>query len=40
MPRAPEESRALFDRWSASYDRTVDDGPLAGYHESLERGCW
>lgn len=41
MPRTPEETRALFDRWAGTYDIDLVDsigekgGPLAGYHESL-----
>jgi len=41
MPRRPEESRALFDRWARSYDLSLSGtdgpaaGPLAGYAETL-----
>lgn len=38
MPRTPQETRALFDRWAASYDidlATGGSGILAGYGESL-----
>ncbi len=37
MPRSPEESRALFDRWAATYadDLRRPGDPLEGYAESL-----
>ncbi|MDP9373725.1 MAG: methyltransferase domain-containing protein [Chloroflexota bacterium] len=41
MPRSPEESRALFDRWATTYadDLRRPGGPLEGYAESLEEAA-
>lgn len=38
MPREPDATRALFDRWAATYDVDTSDpaGPLMGYGESLQ----
>ena len=37
MPRSPDETRHLFDRWAASYDQDLlrPSGPLDGYDLSL-----
>lgn len=45
MPRTPEDTRALFDRWAKTYDIGLADstgnasGPLAGYAESLREAA-
>jgi len=42
LPRTPEESRTLFDRWAHTYDLDLSGsdgpgaGPLAGYRTSLQ----
>jgi putative AdoMet-dependent methyltransferase len=38
MTRTAEETRALFDRWAATYDEDLHDprGPLEGYDASLQ----
>lgn len=45
MPRTPEETRALFDRWASTYDIDLINGtghamgPLSGYQESLHEAA-
>lgn len=45
MPRTPEETRALFDRWAGTYDTDLSGStgtggdPLAGYAESLREAA-
>ncbi len=45
MPRTPEDTRALFDRWAKTYDIGLASskgdalGPLAGYAESLREAA-
>jgi ubiquinone/menaquinone biosynthesis C-methylase UbiE len=39
MPRTPEQTSALFDRWARTYEESVaaeGRGPLSGYRRSLE----
>lgn len=45
MPRTPEKTRALFDRWAETYDEAATGAardstdPLAGYLESLDEAA-
>lgn len=41
MPRTPEESRKLFEKWAETYDRGVliSGGPLEGYESSLDEAA-
>ncbi len=40
MPRSDAQTRALFDRWAATYDDVQSgDGPLAGYAASLREAA-
>ena len=41
MPRSDAQTRALFDRWAATYDDDVQsgDGLLAGYEVSLREAA-
>ncbi|HVA88608.1 MAG TPA: class I SAM-dependent methyltransferase [Chloroflexota bacterium] len=38
VPRSPEETRHLFDRWASTYDEDLrqPSGPLDGYVQSLD----